>query len=193
MESVGMRNFLNRRHLIIMVCCAGAMIGAIDQKTKNALKVQHVLRTIERHASRSGEKDLSAKVTQSELNDYIAYRLVRERQSPVKKLKVELLENNHVQGSLKLDARQLNLGLFFGNILNFDFSGALQTKAGAGRLVLAAARMNGQPIEPQTLDLVLQSLSAYYGTQMGRIGDWYKLPKGVKRVRVHRGWASLVY
>jgi hypothetical protein len=193
MESMEMRNFLNRRHFIILICCAGAIIGGIDRKTKNALKVQHVLKTIERRAPRPGSKELSAKMTQPELNDYIAYRLAREKRSLVRKLNVGLLENNHVQGSLKLDARQLNLGLLFGKVLDFDFKGTLHTKAGAGRLDLAALRMNGQPVKPQMLDLLLRALSAHYGTKMGRIDDWYKLPKGVKRVTVHYGWAKLVY
>jgi hypothetical protein len=193
MDLVMIRKILNRRHVIIMLCCAGVIIGGIDRETKNALKVQHLLKTIERHAPASGGKHHSAKVTQPELNDYIAYRLAREKQSPVRRLNVGLLENNRVQGSLRLDARQLNLGLLFGKVLNFDFKGILHTKAGAGRLELAALRMNGQPIKPQMLDLILRAVSAYYGTEMGRLDDWYKLPKGVKQVVVRRGWADLVY
>ena len=188
-----MRNNLNWLHLIIIICCMGGIIGGIDQRTKNALKVQHVLRTIERHAPKPGSEDLSAKVTQPELNDYITYRLDREKRSLVRKLDVDLLENNNVRGRLRLDAQQLNLGLLFGKVLDFDFKGTLQTKEGAGRLDLAALRMNGQPIKPQMLDLVFRAVSAYYGTELGRIDDWYELPKGVKRVKVHKGWADLYY
>jgi hypothetical protein len=188
-----MRNYLNWRHLIIIICCVGGIIGGIDQRTKNALKVQHVLRTIERHAPKSGSENLSEKVTQPELNDYIAYRLAQEKRSLVRKLDVDLLANNNVQGRLRLDARQLNLGLLFGKILDFDFKGTVHTKDGAGRLDLAALQLNGQPIKPQMLDLVLRAVSAYYGTELGRIDDWYKLPKGLKRVKVHKGWADLYY
>jgi hypothetical protein len=176
-----------------MVCCIGGIVGGIDQKTKNALKVQHLLSTIERHVPKAGRKDLSAKVTQSELNDYIAYRLAREKRTLVRKLVVDLQANNKVQGRLRLDAQQLNLGLLFGKVLDVDFTGTVYTRAGAGRLDLAALRMNGQPIRPQVLDLVLHAAAAYYGTELGRIDDWYKLPKGVKRIAVHPGWANLVY
>lgn len=188
-----MRNYLNGYCFIIMICCMGAIIGGIDQKTKNALKVQHVLRTIERHAPKPGREDLSAKVSQPELNDYIAYRLTREKRSLLRKLDVDLLENNNVQGRLRLDAQQLNLGLLFGKVLDFDFKGTLHTKKGAGRLDLAALQLNGQPLRPQMLNLVLRAVSAYYGTELGRIDDWYELPKGVKRVNVHKGWADLFY
>jgi hypothetical protein len=176
-----------------MICCVGAIIGGIDQSTKNALKVQHVLKTIERHAPGSGSENLSAKVTQLELNDYIAYRLTREKRSLVRKLDVGLLQNNNVQGRLRLDAEQLNLGLLFGKIMDFDFKGTLHTKDGAGRIDLAALKLNGQPIKPRMLDLVVRAVSAYYGMEFGRIEDWYKLPKGVKRITVHQGWVDLSY
>ena len=193
MESVVMKHYLNWCHFIIVICCMGAIIGGIDQRTKNALKVQHVLRTIERHTPKSGGENLYEKVTQPELNDYIAYRLAREKQSLVRKLDLDLLENNNVQGRLRLDAQQLNLGLLFGKVLDFDFEGTLHTKEGAGRLDLAALRLNGQPIKSQMLDLVLRAVSAYYGTELGRIDDWYKLPKGVKQIIVHQGWADVFY
>lgn len=188
-----MKNYLNWRYLLIIICCAGGIIGGVDQRTKNALKVQHVLRTIERHAPKSGGEDFYAKVTQSELNDYIVYRLAREKRSLVRKLDVDMLENNNVQGRLRLDTQPLNLGLLFGKILDFDFKGTVHTKDGAGRLDLAALQLNGQPIRPQMLDLVLRAVSAYYGTELGRIDDWYALPKGVKRITVHKGWANLFY
>lgn len=188
-----MRIFWNWRTLILMICCMGAIFGGIDRQTKNALKVQHVLRTIERHAPKSGGEDLCAKVTQPELDDYIAYRLAREKRSLVRKLDVDLLKNNNVQGRLRLDAQQLNLGLLFGRVLDVDFQGTLHTKGGAGRLDLTALHMNGQPIKPQMVDLILRAISAYYGTQLGRIDDWYQLPKGVKRITVHKGWADLFY
>ena len=188
-----MRHYLNWYHLIIIICCVGGIIGGIDQRTKNALKVQHVLRTIERHAPKSGRKNLSEKVTQPELNDYIAYRLAREKRSLVRKFNVDLLQNNNVQGRLRLDAGQLNLGLLFGKVMDFDFKGTVQTRDGAGRIDLAALQLNGQPIKPQMLDLVFRAVSAYYGTELGRIEDWYKLPKGVKRITVHQGWADLSY
>ncbi len=193
MEPIVMRNYLNWHFVVIMICCMGGVVGGIDQKTKNALKVQHVLRTIERHTPKPGSEDLYAKVSQPELNDYIIYRLAREKRSLVRKLDLDLLENNHVQGRLRLDAQQLNLGLLFGKVLDFDFKGTLHTRDGAGRLELAALKMNGQPIRPQMLDLVLRAVSAYYGTGPGRIDDWYRLPKGVKRVNVHQGWADLFY
>jgi hypothetical protein len=188
-----MKIYQNWHILIIMFCCVGVMISGIDQRTKNALKVQHVLRTIERSASKSGGEDQSAKVTQPELNDYIAYRLAQEKQSLIRKLDVDLLERDNVEGKLRLDAKQLNLGILFGKVLDFDFKGTLQTKDGAARLDLAALRMNGQPIKPQMLDLVLRAVSAYYRTELGRIDDWHALPKGMKRIKVHKGWADLTY
>ena len=171
----------------------GVIIGGIDQKTKNALKVQHVLKSIERHASKPGSKDLSARVTQPELNDYIVYRLAQEKQFLIHKIEVHLLENNNVQGKLRLDAQQLNLGMLFGEVMDIDFKGTLHTRDGAARLDLAALELNSQPIKPQMLNLVFSAVSTYYGTEFGRIEDWRKLPKGINRIIVHKGWADLLY
>ena len=62
------RNYLDWRGLIAVLGCAVLLIGAIDQTTKDALKVGHILRTIERQPPGSDSRDLTAEVTETELN-----------------------------------------------------------------------------------------------------------------------------
>ena len=188
-----MRVYLDWRLLLIFICSVVTVIGGIDQKTKNALKVKHILRTIERHSPRSGSKDLSAEVTKIELNDYIAYRLANEKKDLISKLEIDLLDNNYVQGKVRFDAQQLNLGLLFGKVLDFDFEGTLHSQNGAARLEMAALQLNGQPIKPHVLDMVLKAAALYYGTEFGSVGDWHELPKGIKRLVVHKDKAIMYY
>jgi hypothetical protein len=169
------------------------LMGAINEKTKNALKVQHLLKTIEMHPHRSDSKELTAEVTERELNDYIGYRLAHEKNPAIDHLDVHLLENNQVQGKIILDARQLNLDMFFSKKMAFDFKGILHTRRGAGRLDLDALQLNGQPVQPGTLDMVLGAVALTNGTEPSRIGDWYALPKGIDRVVVRKGKAALFY
>ena len=118
-----MRDYLDWRGSIAVFCCAVFMIGGIDQMTKDALKVKHLLRTIEMQPPRSDGKDLTAEVTEKELNAYIAHRLAQEKRPLFNSLKIDLLEDNHIRGRLTFDAEGLNLGVLLGENLDFDFKG----------------------------------------------------------------------
>jgi hypothetical protein len=180
-------------HAWALICLAVLLVGAIDQKNRNALKVEQLLKTIEKDRARSGSPDRRSEVTERELNDYIGWRLSRERRSAVTHLKVHLLDSDQVQGKIVLDARQLNLGLFFGEALDFDFKGLLHSRRGAARLDLDTLKLHGEPVSPQTLDMVLAAVALCYGTQPTRIDDWYGLPKGMERIVVQKGKALLYY
>ena len=187
-----MRYLLNWR-VLVLICAALVLIAGIDPKTKNALKVQHILKTIEKHQARPGGKALSAKVTENELNDYAWYRLAQEKSTLIRRVTIDLLDNDHVQGTVKFDARQMNLGFLFGEDLDFYFKGLLRTKEGAGRIAFDTLHMNGQPVKPQILNMVLSTTARYYGTEPIRIDDWQELPKGVKRISVKKDRALLFY
>lgn len=180
-------------HKWSVIILAMVLIGGIDQMTKNALKVQHILKKIETHRPRSKNKNLTAEVTQPELNAYIKYRLTQEKDPHLKGLKVALLENNRVRGKLRSDAKPFNISFLFGDVLDFDFSGILLTREGKARFHLQALELNGQPIKPEMLDLMLSAAAQYNGTEPAFIGDWYELPKGIHRITVHKGRATLYY
>jgi hypothetical protein len=176
-----------------VICLSILMMGAIDQKTRNALKVSQLLKTIEIHHSRSSKPELTADVTEKELNDFIGYRLAQEKGPIINDLKVNLLDDNHVQGKIILDARRLNLGLLFGEGLDFDFKGRLQTQKGTARLNLSRLLLGGQPVQPQMLDMVLGAIALTNGTEPSRIDDWYPLPKGIDRIAIKKGMATVHY
>ncbi len=188
-----MKKFLNRYGSIAVFCSALVLIGGIDQVTKDALKVKHILRTIERHPSRSDSKELTAEITEKELNAYIAHRLAQEKKPLFKYLKVDLLDNNHVRGRLNFDAEHLNLGVLLGENLDFDFKGIFYTRNGAARVDLISLHLGGQPVKPQVLDFVLSTAALVYGTNSGSINDWYVLPKGIKRIIGYKAKAVLCY
>ena len=188
-----MRDYLDWRGSIAVFCCAVFMIGGIDQMTKDALKVKHLLRTIEMQPPRSDGKDLTAEVTEKELNAYIAHRLAQEKRPLFNSLKIDLLEDNHIRGRLTFDAEGLNLGVLLGENLDFDFKGMLTTRDGAARLNLISLHLFGQPVKPQVLDFVLITAAMVYGTESGSIDDWYELPKGIKRIVVTKAKAVAYY
>jgi len=166
------------------------LTASLDQATKDALKVQHVLKTIERH--KPGDKG-SAEVTEKELNAYIGYRLKQEENTLIRHLAVQLVGEDRIQGDLRLDAERLNLGMILGNDLAFDFKGRIVTRGGAVRLDLEALSLNKRQVQPVVLDMVLKAMAMYQGRDIGGVDDWYELPKGVDRVQVDMGKAVLFY
>lgn len=185
--------FRSSWQIISVISIALVLICSIDQTTKNALKVQHILKKIETHRRASNQQKQTTEVTQSELNDYIKYRLAKEKEAHIKGLKMVLLKNNQVRGNLRSDARPLNLSFLFGDILDFEFKGFLSTREGKARLKLSVLELNGQPIKPEMMDLILSAAAQYNGTKPIRLDDWYKLPKGIDRITVNNGKAILHY
>lgn len=170
------------------------LAGGIDQATTDALKVQHILKTIEAQQNdKGGNAAQKAVVTQKELNAYIAYRLAREKDPIIRKLELSLLENNRVKGNIQFELGGFDLLALLGSNLSFDFDGTLQTRDGGGRLDLASLYLNGQAVPPQTLDAVLVAVARYYGEAPGSVNDWYELPKGIQRIAVSRAEVALYY
>ena len=173
---------------------AGVMLtGAVDQTTADALKVQHILKTIEKKAPAAAGTERTATISQRELNHYIAWRLANEKAAGINALTVNLLENNHVAGKMRFDAARLNLDVLLGEALDFDFKGILVTRQRAGRLHLISLSLCGQPIKPQVLDYVLAAAALRQGSETGGVEGWYELPAGIERIAVGKGQAVLYY
>lgn len=188
-----MKFYFRQFGLIPLLGIALMLMGGIDQTTKDALKVKHILRTIQRTPQRADSQDLTAEVTEKEVNAYIAYRLAREEDPIVDDLVVNLLGDNQIQGNVRIKADQLNLGGLLGQDLNFDFKGIVQTRNNAARLNLTDLYLDGYAVQPQVLDFVISSAGALYNTDVGRLGDWYALPKGIKRIMLKPAKAIIYY
>lgn len=188
-----MKTFLTGFGAIAFLGFSLILLGGIDQATKDALKVGHLLKTIERQPPRSDSQELNAEVSEKELNAYIAYRLAQEKNSLIDRLTVDLLDGNHVGGRLRFDAQRLNVGEIMGAELDFDFKGIFHTRNGAARLDLISLQLNGQPVKPQVLDFLMGTAALVYGMDSGSINDWYELPKGIKRIRINKAVAVLYY
>ncbi|MEZ4550873.1 MAG: hypothetical protein R2874_10460 [Desulfobacterales bacterium] len=169
------------------------LTGAIDAQTRDALKVQHLLKTIESQPPRADGKERSAEITQPELNAYIAWRLAHEKDTVIDAITVELLDQNHVAGNIRFDAARLNLNALLGETPEFDFKGIVTTRGREARLKLIALRLNGQPVKPEVLDYVLEAAALYYGAPVSGLMDGYALPPGVERVAVKKAVAVLYY
>lgn len=187
-----MKNILKVYGSFALLGVAVVLIGGIDQMTKDALKVKHILRTIAEHPS-SDTQALSAEVTEQEVNAYIASRLAQEKKPVCDSLTVNLMDHDHVRGKIRFDAQRLNLDTLLGEDLVFDFKGVFLTRDGAARIDLISLQLNGRPIDPQVLDFVIHTAALVYRTESSGIDDWYELPKGITRISLYKAKAILHY
>lgn len=185
--------FRNPLRWIAVGCLAVLGLGVIDQITKDALKVKHILKTAEKQCPLSDDPDRIVEITEKELNAYIAYRLAQEENALIGSLQVELLDHNHVAGTFRFDAERLNLSVLLGKNLVFEFKGVLESRNRAARMEWIALYLNGHPVKPQVLDFVIGVAARIYRTEIGGIDDWYALPVGIQRIAVSQAKARLYY
>lgn len=179
-----MKNAIFGYCLCILICPALLLAGSLAQETKDALKVQHLLKTLEKHAP--GDP-ISAVVTEQEFNAYIDYRCKQEMDTLIQHLSVQMLGEDRISGDLRLDAKRMNLDMIIGDDMAFEFKGRVVTRKGAVHLEIEYISLNGRVVQPVMLNMVLKALAIYYGRDIGSVDDWYELPKGVDRVRVDKG------
>ena len=187
--------------LTVAMFLAPNSVGGIDPNTADALKVQHILKTIESHhrpITAAGESTgksaiLQATITEKELNNYFIYRLAQEKNPLIKKVDVALSDGNRVRGKVHVNFEGVQLLSLFGSQLNFDFDGKLRTEKGAGKLGLTSLALNGEPVPPKSLDPILFAVARFYGHEAGTIDDWYELPHGIQRIELKQAKAILFY
>ena len=177
----------------VAIGLAAVLTGANALPPQKALKVEQILKTIEQQPPQPNQKERTAEITEKELNDYIAYRLAHEKRALIRNLKVALQDHDQVQGTIGLYAERLNLGFLFGPNLDLDFQGIAHSRNGTARLELARISLQGQPLEPRMLDLILNAVAASSGEKIGRLDDWYPMPKGIKRFTVQHAKVILYY
>jgi len=180
--------------VIVTLFLGPISVRGLDAVTSDALKVKHILKTIESNQNKPGKTaPLSATITQKELNNYFAYRLAREKNPLIKTIDVVLEADNRVRGKVHVNLEGIQLLNLFGTNLKFDFDGLLETHEGAGKLGLTSLLLNGEAVSPQSLDPVLFALASFYGHEPGSIEDWYELPHGIQHIQVSKAKAILYY
>ncbi len=178
---------------IVLVYLAIAGIGAADRIPKEALAVRHMLSRIATSAPATDGAPRTMRVTQREVNAYIAYRLGQQKAPMVDSLRIALLANNHVEGVLRLDPQKLELDTLLGDALDFRVKGVLVTRDGAARLDWISIYLNGRRVKPQVLTFVLDTAARRCCGAEIPPDRWVDLPQGVKQIAIQKGVALVSY
>lgn len=132
-------------------------------------------------------------LTESELNSYIVYRIESEKEEIMKELRLKLLDRNKVEGKIFIDLRRKDIPKFIRPQMNFYFSALLQTENGKVKVNMKELFLEGEPIQPLLLDLVIFLAAKLDNAQASSIHDWYDLPFGIQDIKTKRGRAVFFY
>jgi hypothetical protein len=181
---------------LLAVATAGAVLtGGMDAATQSALKLQHLLKAIEAAPPPPEDEEQlrSAEIREEELNAYIAYRLQQEKVAYLKNLRFKLLDENRLQGAIKITLAGLDLPKLLPSEVNFSFEGTLESGEEKARFNLTNLLLEDTEIRPELLDLVLVALAKAYEAEPVRINDWMALPFGIQRIDCRHQRATLYY
>lgn len=180
--------------LILNLVLSGYILQEQHYSVEEALKVLTLIQKIqiERGMNPSGEL-LKVEITESELNSYIAHRIVTEKEEVMKDLRLKVFPENRVEGKMYFDLRGEDFPKVLRPEMTFYFEAVLNVEGGRAQLKIKELFLEQQRIEPALLDLVMYIAAKVSGNESGSINDWYLLPFGIKDIQTQKGLAIFYY
>lgn len=180
--------------LIISLFLKGYYSGVENYSQEEAFKVLALIEKIQSElAIPYSGKLREVEITESELNSYIAHRIVTEREEIMKDLRLKIFDDNKIEGKIYFDLRGQNFPKLLRPEMTFYFEGILNVKKGQAQLKIKELFLEQQRIEPALLDLAMYIAAKLSNTESSSINDWYFLPFGIKDIRTYKGRATFYY
>jgi len=174
-----------------------SLTGFSEEKNYRLADAQKVLQAIDKVQQESlqdsGGKLRFITLTESELNAYIAFRIEKEEEELMKELRLKLFEGNKIEGKIHIDLRGQELPRFIRPEMNLYFAADLQVSKGEAKFNIRQLFLEGQPIQPYLLDLIIAISAKLSKTEASSINDWYELPYGIRDIKTHKGKAVFYY
>lgn len=172
-------------------------VVSASEKKYSVQEVQKVLKAIEKVSSEQlrGNRGMLKKIliTEGELNSYIAYRIETEREEVMKELRVKLFPESRIEGKILIDLTGQKIQKFLRPRMTFYLDGKIKVKNEKVKLVIKKLFLEGQPIQPMILDLIIFIASKIENTEASSINDWYELPYGIKNIETKKCKAIFYY
>ena len=132
-------------------------------------------------------------LTEGEFNSYIAYRIETEKEEIMKELRLKFFKNNKIEGKVHIDLRGQDIPSFIRPEMDIHFAADVLTRNGTVKIDLKQLFLEGEPIQPLILDLVIAISARLNNEKATSINDCYELPYGVKDIKTEKGKAIFYY
>lgn len=142
-----------------------------------------------RHASalRSPGGPRSVAITDADLNEYVSYRIRSEHASSLKDLQLKFFTGNKVEGMIFLDLAKLGAPAILPSSLRFYFAGKLRVQDSQIKFDVTDLFLERRPVPVFLLNLAFYIASKTQKHGPAGLGDWYKLPLGIKDLTTDPG------
>ena len=196
LKSFSSRNITLLLLLLILLSFPFFSLSSAGQKY-SLQEVQKVLKAIEKISNEQFAKDKSIPkkimITESELNSYIAYRIETEKEEIMKELRLKLFPENRLEAKILIDLTGQKIPKFLRPRMNFYLGGILKVRNGKEKIALKDLFLEGQPIQPMILDLIIYLAAKIENKEVSSINDWYDLPYGIKNIEIQKAKAIFYY
>jgi len=135
----------------------------------------------------------SLTITDSEFNSYIAFRIETEKEEIMEELRLKFFKKNKVEGKVHIDLRGQDIPSFIRPEMDIHFAADVLTKNGLVKIAIKQLFLEGEPIQPLILDLVIAISARLNNEKATSLNDWYELPYGVKDIKTEKGKATFFY
>jgi len=161
--------------------------GIQDYSIPEALKVLKAIEKVQREQSR-GNKGFLRKIviTESEFNSYIAYRIETEKEEIMKEFRLKLFKENEIEGKVLIDLRGQKIPKFLQPQMTIYFGGKLEVENGMVRFDIKDLFLENQRVNLAIINFIIRIIAKIENTEAWSINDWYKLPYGIKDIRINR-------
>lgn len=163
----------------------------------NVEEAQKVLRAIDRIQAESAQPWSGplreVLISESELNSYIAHRIVTEREEIMKALRLKLFPDNKIEGQIHIDLRGQKAPSYIRPEMDIFFAADLIVANRAVKIDMKKLFVGNEPVQPYILDVLIAISAALQKTEATSLNDWYELPFGIKDVKTHKRKAVFYY
>ncbi|GEM_PF-502353 len=191
--------------VLLAVACSlslGFLAGLSQNKppsfsTAEAEKIQKVLQaieTVQQAQQESGRRSLKSLIlTESELNAYIAYRVVTDPIDLLQGLELKLLDDNRLEGKAVFDLRQENLPSFIPKVAPVFFAASFRVEAGRIFFSFHKIYLGTQELAVDFVSEMIKAIAIAHNAPAEGLNRSYELPFGLKDIKSKKGLAIFYY
>lgn len=135
----------------------------------------------------------SLTITDADLNDYITYRILSEKEEILRDLHLKVFPDNRVEGMMFLDLTKIGAPSFLRPNLHFYFSGRLMSQEGRIKFEVRELFLEFKPVPVFLLDIAFYIASKTQKHGPAGLAEWYKLPLGIRDIVTQEGRIIFTY
>ncbi len=162
-----------------------------QEKVKKVLQAIEEIEKAQIDGSRSVRRSLT--LSESELNAYIAYRIITDPLELIRELELRLLDNNRFEGKAVFDLSQENLPHFIPPKATLFFAASFRVEGGRIYFTFRQIFLGAQELSVDFVSEMIKALAIAHNEPPEGLNRSFELPFGIKDIKSKKGFAIFYY